>query len=276
MSESLGPKETKILADILALTLDEQPGQALAALQQLQQRARRDGVTGGALKNMFSRIASELPRAPQASQTGVNWFSTAEQRARIAAQEASISVLQQRFDMLQARFNQETELFEQQREEMAAAIRRATIKAALAGLLIGGALVALAGVLLPKVPPIFTNPQANSAAVRTPPRTVIARPTRPVDPSIVPAARDPSDTAPEPVYPQEAIARKQEGTVQMLVYIEADGHVAAVAVTHSTGVPELDVAAEQAVRQWKFRPAMKDGVPIASTMQENITFALRR
>jgi TonB family protein len=263
MSESLSPKETKILADILALTLDDQPGQALAALQKLKQRARQDGVTGGALKNMFSRIASELPRGPQATQSGVNWFSTAEQRATMAAQAASISMLQQRLELLQVRFHQETELFEQQRAAMAAATRRASLKAGLAGVLIGGGVVVLAGLLLPKFPPIFTrSPPAIAAAPRNATRTVLARPTRPADPSMIPASRDPTDTAPEPVYPQEAIQRKQEGTVQL-------------AVTRSSGVPELDVAAEQAVREWKFRPATKDGVPVPSAMQQNITFALR-
>lgn len=55
-------RETKILADILALILEEQPGEAHAALDALRTRAIRSDVTGGALKNLFSHLITE-PRS---------------------------------------------------------------------------------------------------------------------------------------------------------------------------------------------------------------------
>lgn len=55
----IDPREIKILSDILALVLDEQPGHAATALERIRQMAQRDSITGGALKNLFiSRIGT--------------------------------------------------------------------------------------------------------------------------------------------------------------------------------------------------------------------------
>lgn len=54
MDAGMAPREVKILCDILALVLDEQPGHAATALERIRQMARRDGVTGGALKNLLA------------------------------------------------------------------------------------------------------------------------------------------------------------------------------------------------------------------------------
>lgn len=47
------PKELKILSDILALVLEDQPGQSATALEAIKNRARRNNMTGGALKTCF-------------------------------------------------------------------------------------------------------------------------------------------------------------------------------------------------------------------------------
>lgn len=62
MSE-LDPKEVKLLSDILALVLEEQQGQAVAALETLRRRAQRNSTTGGALKNLFQVISADPSRA---------------------------------------------------------------------------------------------------------------------------------------------------------------------------------------------------------------------
>ncbi|MCH4093504.1 MAG: hypothetical protein LKE96_04220 [Acetobacter peroxydans] len=62
MSE-LDPKEVKLLSDILALVLEEQQGQAVAALETLRRRAQRNSTTGGALKNLFQIISADPARA---------------------------------------------------------------------------------------------------------------------------------------------------------------------------------------------------------------------
>lgn len=55
-SPQLDPRETKILSDILALVLDEQHGASENALNAIKQRATRNSTTGGALKNLFTRL----------------------------------------------------------------------------------------------------------------------------------------------------------------------------------------------------------------------------
>ncbi|MCE2577141.1 hypothetical protein [Gluconacetobacter entanii] len=76
MSDSLDPKELKILSDILALVLEDNPGQSESALSAIRARARKNQTTGGALKNLFTAIApnpppraAAKPRAPRGGRT---------------------------------------------------------------------------------------------------------------------------------------------------------------------------------------------------------------
>ena len=61
MQSSIDPKELKTLSDILALVLEDQAGQSASALEALRARARRNAITGGALKNLFVSIANDPP-----------------------------------------------------------------------------------------------------------------------------------------------------------------------------------------------------------------------
>ncbi len=56
MTDRPDPKEVKLLADILALVLEDQPGQSTTALDTIRRRAHASRVTGGALKNLFLRL----------------------------------------------------------------------------------------------------------------------------------------------------------------------------------------------------------------------------
>ncbi|NPD67093.1 hypothetical protein HN018_05840 [Lichenicola cladoniae] len=104
MREQIDPKELKTLSDILALVLEDQPGQAASALEAVRARARRNGITGGALKNLFVAIApnpsSSLagqakpvvkPRAPRAGSAGATEIQAA--RTRISQLTADINKL---------------------------------------------------------------------------------------------------------------------------------------------------------------------------------------
>ncbi|GBR46619.1 hypothetical protein CSR02_07000 [Acetobacter pomorum] len=62
----IDPKELKILSDILALVLEDQPGQSATALEALRNRAKRNATTGGALKNLFQTIAVDPAKAKPA------------------------------------------------------------------------------------------------------------------------------------------------------------------------------------------------------------------
>lgn len=66
MSGAFDPRELKVLSDILALVLEDQEGQSAAALNALRARARKNGTTGGALKNLFVAIAPNPPQRSRA------------------------------------------------------------------------------------------------------------------------------------------------------------------------------------------------------------------
>jgi hypothetical protein len=82
VSGGLDPRELKILADILALVVDNQAGQSEAALEQLRRRARSNSITGGALKGLLIRAQTLL--GPDQNILG------AAQDARLRAAEAQI------------------------------------------------------------------------------------------------------------------------------------------------------------------------------------------
>jgi protein TonB len=57
-----------------------------------------------------------------------------------------------------------------------------------------------------------------------------------------------------PRYPRAARQRGSEGTTLLRVRVEASGEVGAVEVARSAGDAELDDAAAEAVRRWRFEP----------------------
>ena len=52
------------------------------------------------------------------------------------------------------------------------------------------------------------------------------------------------------------------GTTFLRVYVAADGRVTDVQVDQSAGHPDLDRAAAEAVRRWKFGPAVAAAKPV--------------
>ncbi len=75
-----------------------------------------------------------------------------------------------------------------------------------------------------------------------------------------------------PVYPPAAVQRKREGKVRFQATIAKDGSVKNIQLL--SGDPLLNVAARQAVSQWKYRPAMLNGDPIEVTQTIVIEFNL--
>lgn len=75
-----------------------------------------------------------------------------------------------------------------------------------------------------------------------------------------------------PTYPAVARATSMQGVVIMDVTVMSDGKLGAIVVTKSGGV--LDAAAMDAVRQWQFLPATRDGKPIMMTVPVTMTFSL--
>lgn len=100
-----------------------------------------------------------------------------------------------------------------------------------------------------------------------------------VNPAKEPAYQPPrADAAyfvnPKPNYPRAARQRGLEGVVRLDLDIDSEGCVTAIALAASSGAESLDRAAIQAVKDWRFRPAMQDGRPIAARVQVPIRFEL--
>lgn len=79
---------------------------------------------------------------------------------------------------------------------------------------------------------------------------------------------------PPPQYPPQARRLNQQGQVILRAKVDAQGRVQQVEILSSSGFPALDSAAQQAVQQWQFRPALKNNVPIESWVTVPIQFAL--
>jgi protein TonB len=79
-----------------------------------------------------------------------------------------------------------------------------------------------------------------------------------------------------PVYPLESALRREAGIVQLIVHVDAQGAVEGIDIAQSSGFPDLDHAAITAARRWHFRPAFKDGHPVASLAYREFEFVLER
>ncbi|CAA9223151.1 MAG: hypothetical protein AVDCRST_MAG08-710 [uncultured Acetobacteraceae bacterium] len=80
---------------------------------------------------------------------------------------------------------------------------------------------------------------------------------------------------PEPEYPLPNRERGDQGVVTVLLRISEAGEVMGVEVVATSGYPALDDSARRAVQRWRFRPAMRDGVPVAGSIRTAIHFRLR-
>ncbi|GEM_PF-2628393 len=79
---------------------------------------------------------------------------------------------------------------------------------------------------------------------------------------------------PQPVYPSDAREDGVEGTVLLIADIGTDGKVVGTRLDKSSGDRRLDRAAEKAVKQWTYSPALKDGVPVKSSIRVRVEFRL--
>lgn len=78
-----------------------------------------------------------------------------------------------------------------------------------------------------------------------------------------------------PRYPAGALRRGEGGTVVLRVNVGADGLPEEVEVARHSGSRELDRAALVAVRDWRFRPATRDGREVASVVEQPVEFKPR-
>ncbi len=79
----------------------------------------------------------------------------------------------------------------------------------------------------------------------------------------------------DPGYPIELMRENVQGTVTLYAIIHADGTVGEIRVLTSPD-DRLDALAKTALARWKFRPATKDGQPVALEAVVVIPFRARR
>jgi TonB family protein len=78
---------------------------------------------------------------------------------------------------------------------------------------------------------------------------------------------------PDPEYSEEARKAKYQGTCVLWLVVGPDGHPRDIRVARTLGLG-LDEKAIEAVKQWKFEPAMKDGKPVAVQINVEVDFRL--
>jgi len=76
----------------------------------------------------------------------------------------------------------------------------------------------------------------------------------------------------EPVYPPLAKAMRIQGTVRLAAVIDDDGTVAGLKLI--SGHPLLVQAAMDAVKQWRYRPAERNGKTVRAVISVAVGFDL--
>ena len=82
-------------------------------------------------------------------------------------------------------------------------------------------------------------------------------------------------STPQPRYPASAKSRGEQGTVFLKVEILVNGRVGFAEVAESSGYKSLDDAALEAVKRWRFKPAMKGTKAVICLAQIPVRFELR-
>jgi protein TonB len=113
-----------------------------------------------------------------------------------------------------------------------------------------------------------------------PPATAVESPTAPPPSGAALATGEvavpiPGQTPP-PRYPATAMRRGSTGTVLVRVEVGIDGTPTDVQVAKRSGSRDLDRAAIDAVRDWRFKPGQRDGQPVTSVVTIPIDFSLDR
>ena len=80
---------------------------------------------------------------------------------------------------------------------------------------------------------------------------------------------------PPPSYPPVARRRGYEGMVMLSVNVLADGSVGELRIKDTSGYSILDRAAVRAVKKWKFKPALREDVPVPMWVEVPVRFLIK-
>ena len=152
---------------------------------------------------------------------------------------------------------------------------------------------------VPPEPLPFRHPrQSHHAAVAPPvPRVPVATTTNPIESARSLVASDPVSAVPSNApttsaggatrtlaydgalrlrYPPASVRQREQGTVLLRVLVDAGGAVQRIEIERSSGHPQLDTAAREAVQRMHFRPMLRDGQAVAGWGFVPIEFRLDR
>lgn len=127
-----------------------------------------------------------------------------------------------------------------------------------------------------KAPPADAEkPQLVETAPPPPPPAAAAPPTdaAPAAPAAGGERPQPiADQSPPPSYPPAALRRGDTGTVVVRVEVDATGYPSNVTVIERSGSRDLDRAASDAVRRWRFTPAHSNGQAVPGSIEVPFDF----
>jgi len=97
-----------------------------------------------------------------------------------------------------------------------------------------------------------------------------------VVPAIVNVRADPRHPFSQPPYPPTDRREGNQGSVDVEIYVLANGRVGDARIVKSSGFERLDqVTLEEARRSWRMLPAMRDGEPFAQWHRLRVVFKLK-
>jgi protein TonB len=79
-----------------------------------------------------------------------------------------------------------------------------------------------------------------------------------------------------PTYPSSLLGKGIGGRVLVTCSVDASGRVTGTSIKQSSGHPELDKAAVNAVNKWKFKPATKGGRKVKATCVVPFNFEVKK
>jgi periplasmic protein TonB len=124
------------------------------------------------------------------------------------------------------------------------------------------------------VPEVFYNNTSPTSIPYTPPQEL----SEPATPYVAPPSGPISlstEFAPAPKYPPMSLRNGEEGTVILLVRVDAMGRPIEITIQKSSGFRDLDRAAKKHVLDtWRFHPAMHQGSAISALALVPVDFKI--
>jgi len=129
---------------------------------------------------------------------------------------------------------------------------------------------AVCAVVLSVVLPALANPQDSTPVVNLATSVVCRGNSSDGKGCIIPPRQI---NSPSPKYPKIERKARHEGMVALKLVVSSEGVPHDITVSKTLS-PDFDRAAIEAVKQWKFFPAMKDGKPLAVEIAVELNFHL--